>query len=159
MQSTQIQNWVTIAGALGTGTAIGTVLSYFLTSRLQRRNWINDNRKLEWRELIDELHGCMLPMGYAFRWTGSSRSLEERAAERTEISRAVLRGSQVIRNRLFIADVLKKHGIAERWNNLSEMTDTSDADLPAKARAFLDEFAALENDVLTLSRRDLGVDS
>lgn len=154
---TQIPIWITIAGSLGVGTVLGTLLSYFLTSRLQRRDWIYDNRKLEWRELIDELHSCMQLMGAAFRWKGSVGSLEDRAAERTQISRAIVRGSQVIRNRIFIADVLTKHGIADRWNKLSEMTNTSGADLQAKARVFLDEFAGLENEVLNLARRDLRI--
>ena len=159
MMQPQIPIWITISGSLGAGTVLGTFLSHFLASRLQRQNRIFDNRKLEWRELIDELHGCMQLMGAAFRWKGSSASLEERAIERTQISRAVVRGSQVIRNRIFIADVLTKHRIADRWKKLSEMTNTSSADLQAKARVFLDEFAALENEVLNLARRDLGIDA
>lgn len=65
MEATQ-PYWLTLAGVFGLGAVVGNVVSHVLTSRWQRRVWIHDNKKAEWRELIEALSESMERMGYAF---------------------------------------------------------------------------------------------
>src|ERR1700740_3766835 len=58
--------WITLAGAFGLCARVGNVVSHVLTSRWQRRVWIHDNKKAEWRGLIDGLNDSLERMGYAF---------------------------------------------------------------------------------------------
>jgi hypothetical protein len=61
-----IPMWQTVVGVLGLGSLIATGLSHWLALRSDRKKWINDNKKLEWRQLIDELGECLETMSYAF---------------------------------------------------------------------------------------------
>jgi hypothetical protein len=58
--------WITLAGVFGLGAVVGSVVSHFLASRLQRLVWIQDNKKAEWRELIDGLNEGISRMAIAF---------------------------------------------------------------------------------------------
>ncbi len=156
---TQVPLWVAIAGSFGVGALIGNLAPYLLSSRLQRRHWLFDNKKAEWRELIDELHKCFEMLGYAFRckaFIEDSREIEE---ERKTASQGAVRGSQVINNRIYIAEVLNKHDIHRKWSALIEMTQVDEAELPKTARKFVDAFNALPDEVLKLARQDLPVRS
>ena len=146
--------WHTIFNVIGFSSLLAAILSYFLTARFQRRNWISDNRKLEWRQLIDELYECMQMMGLAFRWRGMLEDPEIDQAH-VKIARGVVRGSQLIGNRLFIDDTLREHKIAEKWNALANMTKRPGDDLAAAGRAFIDAFGELHDEIVGLARKDL----
>jgi hypothetical protein len=152
----QVPVWVTIVGSLGIGAFIGNIVSHLLTSRLQRRNWLYDNKKLEWRQLIDELQECMELMGLAFRWKGAIESHAELAEERRKITRGMVRGGQIINNRIFIAEVLKRNDIQRKWVGLANLTKSNTEDLAAAGLKFVNAFNELHDEILRLARQDLG---
>lgn len=46
-------HWTALATVFGLGAIVGNFVSFLLSSWWQRRSWIRDNKKQEWRELVD----------------------------------------------------------------------------------------------------------
>jgi hypothetical protein len=47
--------WITIAGIFGVGSLVGGLITQYLSSKQRHREWLKDNKKQEWRELISTL--------------------------------------------------------------------------------------------------------
>src|SRR6266481_1420856 len=62
MTAAQISFWATIASSFSVGGLVGNLISSWLSSRSQKRNWEKDNKKQEWRELIDALREALRGM-------------------------------------------------------------------------------------------------
>src|SRR5690348_16950834 len=91
--------WITVAGSLGAGAFVGSFVSHLLTSRLQRRTWILDNKKAEWRGLIEEVHLCRDLMARAFVWRSPMQDFPPE--ERKRVTQGLVRGSRIINNSIF----------------------------------------------------------
>ncbi len=59
--------WRSVLDIIGFSSLIGAALGHWLGSRRERLKWVNDNKKAEWRELIDELDKSFSQMIYAFQ--------------------------------------------------------------------------------------------
>ena len=162
MQSTTPE-WQTLFNIIGVSSLIVALLSGFLSSRAQRRNWINDNKKLEWRQLIDGLRDCEALLRLAFTWPDL---IKDRAKNNAEVSNGSARGAQIINDRIFIADVVSEFEIKRKWNELVEIALTyqmSIVDRPMMdanetvrtAMDFLGRFAELHDEIVNLARKDL----
>src|SRR5579862_9493453 len=66
MPDAQTHLWITMVGSFGVGRFVGNRVSHWLTSNQQRENWLKDNKKLEWRELIDQLNEVTTRMRFEF---------------------------------------------------------------------------------------------
>ena len=97
------------------GTFVGNLVSFWLTSSLQRKSWLKDNKKLEWRELIDDLEKAMTRMSFVFRPV-----LREASDDASDWKAGIGIGSKVIRDRIFIAAVIKERGIVGKWEELAQ---------------------------------------
>jgi hypothetical protein len=102
---------LTIALALwgATGPLIGILVGHHLTRSWQREQWRRDNRKQEYRELLSCLSNAythMVRFGSGHGWPDE---IHQRVEEvKTESFR-------VLRDRIFIAEEIKKSGIMELW--------------------------------------------
>lgn len=150
--------WQTILSILGFSSLIGSIFAHWLSSRRERSKWINENKKAEWRELIDRLDESLTAMSYAFVTInvlspdGSNNPLA-----------GIGKGNRVIHDRIFIADAVKRYGIVGKWEELVRYTSSaSDPRSPsqrggptavgfdAKAREFQEE-------LLKVASKDLGL--
>jgi hypothetical protein len=91
------------------GVALGALLSRWN----DHRRWVLDNRKLEYRELIDGI----------FRSTEKIRGARQTVSDpiTTAVTDAVFDGSRLIRNRLFTASSIRRAGIASDWEDISRV--------------------------------------
>lgn len=68
-------------------------------------------RYAEWRELLSELHESFKQIGYAFY----EINVISAGDESNDANAGIRRGYRVIRNRLLIADILKRNNVLERY--------------------------------------------
>ena len=148
----------TTAFLAGSFTLAGVWIASRLTSSREHRRWVSDNKKLEWRELIDQMHESFNRMQYAYisppgAYEASDDSFDPRAGIKT--------GERVLHNRIFVADTLVRHGITEHWEQLRKHTQkllrsNSGSDL-RELEMFLKQRMTFEAKLLEAARGDLGV--
>lgn len=160
MPAAQIPLWVTIAGSFGAGGFVGNLISFWLTSNLHRKNWIKDNKKLEWRELIDDLEKAMTRMAFAFPPVSRDASDES-----TDWTAGMGIGVRVMHDRIFIAAVIKERGIFEKWEELARYVLSVRAHREPNQQGGLPtmngynlKVIELQNLLIKVSREDLGID-
>jgi hypothetical protein len=105
--------WVTILGTLGIGSFIGSAVSLWFTARQQHRNWVNDSRKAEYRELLDVLYETVTAIS-ANRPNLSSVNSEP-------VNEAVMKLARAFEDRMFIREALRKSGAYEDWLNIKKV--------------------------------------
>ena len=152
--------WITLAGVFGLGAVVGNIVSHMLTSRLQRRVWIQDNKKAEWRELIAGLNESMERMGYAFEY------MVVRAASDPlrDWRGAMGAGNRLVRSRIFIAETIERKGIVKAWDELMQYVISSDnpryreqqGGMPT-LNGFNMKAVALQDTIIRVSREDLAI--
>ena len=149
--------WQTVLSILGFSSLIASVLAHWLSSRRERLRWVGENKKAEWRELIDQLDQSLTAMGYAFVTVnvvspdGSNDPQE-----------GITKGNRVIRDRIFIADAVRKYGVLESWEELVKYTsEASITRSPSQHGANLVGWLARVNrfqeGTLQAARKDLGL--
>jgi hypothetical protein len=154
-----IPMWQTIVALLGLGSWGATWLAYWLNSRLEREKWINDNKKLEWRELIDEMDRGLAQMTFAF----ASVNVISMGDDSNNPMAGTVRGNRAITSRIFIVSALKKHGLLDKREDLTQYVGSASNPPSAgqtgrpthygfhlKANDFRDE-------LLRVAQKDLGV--
>ena len=153
--------WITLAGVFGLGAVVGSVVSHFLASRLQRLVWIQDNKKAEWRELIDGLNEDISRMAVAFEH-GVARAASDPLLDWYG---AMDGTDRLFRCRIFIAGALEKHGLIQKWDDLKVYVLSSDNPRNPRERggiATLSGYTArayeLRARVISVSRDDLGIE-
>jgi hypothetical protein len=151
--------WMTLAGVFGLGAVIGSFVSHALTTRWQHRVWINDNKKAEWRELIDVLRESIRVMAFRYdREMPWAVSAPEELRYNAEASR---KGEIVIRDRIFISDTLQRSGVFQRWADRVkewEEADVSFKERPKTLRHFIAIAHKFQDDLIRISREDLGIE-
>lgn len=111
----QVLAWLPLIGALS--GLLGVILGAYLTRSWQRKQWLLDSKKAEYRELISALSQAahyilnnsphlQLPNGMGGLKSGEQERLSDEAADR---------GHATISDRIFIADTMAREKIDERW--------------------------------------------
>ena len=105
--------WFSLIGGLGIGSILGGLVQQYFSAKQRHREWVKDNKKLEWRELIDELEKAITRMSFHF-----PAAIVKASEESTDWKSGLGMGSKVIRDRIFIAAVVKERGIVKKWGEL-----------------------------------------
>jgi heme exporter protein D len=108
-------NWLLIgayASAVwaGVGPLIGVLVGGFLTSRIQRRHWLADNKKQEYRELLSVMaaaYGALLKVSRNFAWNDETKNIQVEVAN-------------VLRDRIFTSVEVARSDALKRWVRASE---------------------------------------
>jgi hypothetical protein len=111
------------------GPLVGVLLGGYLAMRVQKRHWVLDNQKEEYRELLSTLtesFNVILDFHTPMVAHGSE---EQRAAHA-----AHLRALAVIGDRLFISEEVKKIDLLNRWRAAVHEIETG-GHSPAFARS------------------------
>lgn len=110
--------WVTIASSLSVGSFIGGLISQLLSSRQRHQEWVKDNKKQEWRELISALsqsfHHIQNFSGHGIAIGGDIQK---------EFVQADVEARRAIESRIFIAHQIRHANVLERWQLLSGEKD------------------------------------
>lgn len=164
----QIPSWVAIAGSIagsfGIGTLFGNLISLWFTSNLQRKNWIKDNKKQEWRELIDVLREALrVMMAHRYENYDDNITTGEEAGEGAHYRQeAIRKGYVAIGDRIFIVKKVRDSALFERWVELGkEYEEAGDASIPEglnRYTTFVKHSHKFQDDLIQFSREDLGLD-
>ena len=92
------------------GPLIGVALGSWLTTRNQRKHWIADNKKDEYRELLRILNTSTKTVSNFHFQAGFRSGEEERKVEEAKDEALI-----AIDTRLFIRDEIQKIKLRERW--------------------------------------------
>jgi hypothetical protein len=95
------------------GPLLGVALGSWLTTRNQRRQWILDNKRAEYRKLLTTLTDC----GTKFIVFYGAMPAVMEAKEQRMIGETARKSANVIYNRLFVASEMEKLNIDTRWQN------------------------------------------
>jgi hypothetical protein len=135
----------TILNIVGISSLIGTVLAHLLSSRREQRVWVKDNKKAEWRELIETLDKCFAQMFKAFG--------PEYFTKSDEPYEGMENGDLVIQNRIFIAETLKASGIIEKWKEIVDCVNRPQSELPDYS--YYCKVQTFKEALLQVARKDL----
>ena len=113
MSAPDTHNWITILSALGLGSFIGTVLSLWFTARQQHKHWVNDNKKSEYRELLDGLYDAVTVV--------SDNRPNLSTVNPGPINDAVKKLSRMFEDRIFIADSLRNSNAKQDWYDMKKV--------------------------------------
>jgi hypothetical protein len=158
VSSSQLPFWVTVVGSLGLGSFIGSLVTQYIAIRNQRGYWIADNKKQEWRELIDALREGLrvMALGYDVEMPHHV-SRPEDAYSNAEATR---KAEVIIRDRIFISPKLVESGLFDQWVALVKEHDEADVSFkerPRTLRSFISNAHKFQNDLIRVAREDLGI--
>jgi len=161
MPAAQIPLWVTIAGSFGVGTFVGNLISFWLTSKLQRNNWVKDNKKKEWRVLLYVLREALRVM-MAHHYENYADVDDMKPAEDVHYrEEAIRKGYVTLGDRIFIVKKVRDNGLSDQWDALSneyEKVDASKPDGLNRYNSFVKQAHKFQDDLIQFSREDLGLD-
>src|SRR5438132_11908355 len=104
------------------GVILGVFLTSILTRRSQRTQWIADNKKEEYRELMSTLARSMT-MIMMYKGVGVAIGPQQQR----EFQDAYNEALRVLSDRIFIAEQIKKDKIYDRWTAaMAELHRTND---------------------------------
>jgi hypothetical protein len=119
------------------GPLIGIFIGAYIANRNQRKQWIADNKKQEFRELLSALVEASSSLIAFYTPMVLQGPDEQRACDRVE-----KKSIEVIMDRVFIAGEVKELDLQERWSNaLSGIRGTRNR------TAFSDEFVKISSDL------------
>jgi hypothetical protein len=127
------------------GPLIGVFVGAYLTGRRQRRDWLADSKKEEYRELVGILSEglSMYIQQYAVQ---TIRSGEDEGRLHEMLGRILV----VMRSRLFIKKIVNSLNVAKRWNDLTRsFEDNHDSD------TFSRGVGKLLDDILEAAMKDM----
>ena len=133
--------WSTVAVTIWAliGPLVGILVGHYLSKSWQREQWVADNRKVEYRELLKALtFAATVLMGYKGA-PGAKNPEEQRRS--VEAHNDALR---CIADRMFIAEEIHKICLYDKWTAaLLELQNTSDI------HKFSDRFEEIRNNILS----------
>jgi len=94
-------------------------------ARWQRRQWLLDNRKQEWSEVIGTLTKCFprIELARAAAPNVFATATAQWVARQEDGRWALLEAWSVINSRLFITEVLEKENVKEGWKEIEVVSD------------------------------------
>jgi|ERR1035441_8341026 hypothetical protein len=108
-----ISNAITVIGTLG-----GVFLGQYYTGKSQRTQWLRDNRKQEYRELLDALAAAHMSLMTNIALDKKGFILEPRRPGPAEII-----AYRVMRDRIFIAREVAQENLAKKWEQAAARFD------------------------------------
>ena len=132
----------------GIGPLVGVLIGAGLTHSWQRKQWVLENKKAEWRELINTLSESYHCMVKTIPSTGPGLGSFTTGEDRLERLEAELAGFRVIEDRIFIDKPLRVAQIRDRWALLAGEREYN------RACAYWRE---LHDTLVRMAHRDLGI--
>jgi hypothetical protein len=135
---------------------LGVLFGGWITWRYQHKQWVLDNKKQEYRDLIDGL------------FQASEEIVKARpnisAVVGEELLNAVWKGQRVVRNRIFVARQIREERIEEDWDTIRRLAlwEPEEDKLEIKGKKYsyaINVIVMLRNELdkklLAIAQRDL----
>jgi len=154
--------WKWFFSILGPSTFIGAILFFFLSAWRDHWRWAADNKKSEWRQLIDCLRDGISGMALGFE--SVVRPIDEHEPMNNPET-AYGEGIHLLRDRIFIAGAIRKYKIESKWTELAQYIEMAHAPRDPHQRGALTRTGyfikanAFQEELVNIARRDLGLDS
>lgn len=141
MQVQQSLNWKTIRDVVVgiwavVGPLVGILIGAYIANRNQRKNWIADNKKQEFRELLSALVEASSSLIAFYTPMALHGPEDQRACDRVE-----KKSVEVIMDRIFIAREVKELDLLKRWTKALSLVRGTDH------LTFSDEFVKISSDI------------
>jgi hypothetical protein len=137
---------------------VGAAINTWFTSRREHKRWLFDQKRIEYRELLDGLHECMENMSGAFLKVNVTKPQNLPDV-------AIARGNILIHSRIFVWPALEKFGIEKRWEELATYVIQTEVPRDPAQRgcptltSFQLKCSAFEDQLNKFVRKDLGIES
>jgi hypothetical protein len=92
------------------GPLVRVLIGAYIANRNERRHWLRDNQRLEWRELLSTM-----AWAYSTIVNINSRPYRDKDGE-NQSEAARLESLNVLRDRIFIAATLRNLDLVNKWN-------------------------------------------
>lgn len=115
-------DWSSLIGGLGIGSLIGGLVQQYFSAKQRHREWVKDNRKQEWRELIAILSQSVhviLQNTPDLRFAIGTISGEQEK----QLLEADVEARRIIEDRLFISRRVQSENVLERWQLIAAEKD------------------------------------
>lgn len=119
------------------GPLVGVIIGAMLTRAWDRRKWINENRKQEYRELLTTLTSACTAL------IDNAQALVQSPAEQIFARDEYFKSLRVLQDRIFIANEVSKMDLFDRWGAaMKDLQETKDF------RKFEDSFEVMRNEIV-----------
>jgi hypothetical protein len=126
-------DWSSLIGGLGIGSLIGGLVQQHFSAKQRHREWVKDNRKQEWRELIavlsQSVHRILQntpDLRFDLTVEGIVAISGEQEKQLLEANlEADLEARRIIEDRLFISTWVRSENLLERWQLIAAEKDSS----------------------------------
>lgn len=138
---------VFISGAMGMlGTVVGIVLGHYLSKKAQQEQWVRENKKAEYRELLSVINESFMLL-MELRRPGIALGPEEQR----ELLQAETKSVRTIADRIYVAEAITKINLMKRWTTaLTQFKKDKDI------VAFGNETSALSEEIRRAALKGLG---
>ncbi len=145
-------DWSSLIGVFGIGSLIGGLVQQYFSAKQRHREWVKDNRKQEWRELIAVLSKsvhAILQNTPDLRFDGIVAISGEQEKQLFEAYlEADLEARRIIEDRLFISRWVQSENVLERWQLIAAEKDPS---------RIVDYWKHLHAALVDFAHKDLGI--
>lgn len=111
-----VPTWITIASSLSIGSFVGSLITLYFSSRQRRQEWIKDNKKQEWRELISTL-------SQSFHYIKNNSFGLVGGDQEKGCMEADAEARRAIESRIFVWHGIQSENVRERWQLLAAEKD------------------------------------
>ena len=119
------------------GPLVGVIIGAMLTRAWDRRKWINENRKQEYRELLTILTGAAAALIH------NTQVIVQSPAEQIATRDEYFKSLRVLQDRIFIANEIGKMNLFDRWGTaLKNLQESKDV------HKFEDSFEAMRKELV-----------
>lgn len=138
--------WGEIGGWKTAGPLVGIFIGYWLTRSWQRKQWVLESKKSEYRELITTLSQSFHCMEKY--WTPPDQISAVDYNEQRELREAGVAARRIIEDRIFIYKLMRTEKIEERWGLVAAENDLT---------WLRDYWNDLHDALVKAAHRDLGI--
>ena len=135
-----LKDWLAV---IGVSSLIATAAGHWFSKSREYERWGYENRKQEWRELIDQLHEIL------------NRMRHYHSGLRKDILEDIGEGMRILTSRLFISEKLEEHEIGKKWGELIGNTFGLDESEGVTHAEFLARSIGFENELISIAQSDL----
>jgi hypothetical protein len=119
------------------GPLVGVIIGAMLTRAWDRRKWINENRKQEYRELLTTLTSACTAL------IDNAQLLVQTPADAIYARDEYFKSLRVLQDRIFIASEIQKLNLFDRWGTaMKDLQETKDV------HKFEDGFEVMRSEIV-----------
>ena len=129
------------------GVVIGALLTHFLTDRSERRRWLANNKRAEFRELLTAVNQSFTTI---LALSKNQPFFHDDERER-DLLLAETNAARAIADRIFIADEVGKLKLMDRWTTAARKFARG-----KDTQAFGNEVNVLSEDIRKMALKEIG---